>query len=138
MVVESHGSSAWQANGVISMRSRWITFIRFGLGSAIVVSAVAAPIGTASVAILVLFGVSSISLFDGALFGGGVGALVGSAFAFAYAVLKRDLISSLKAENEEPCISISESTSNAPQTSSQGYERADFAMLRTSLHSLMF
>jgi hypothetical protein len=120
------------------MRSRWITFIRFGLGSAIVVSAIAAPIGIASVAVLVPFGVSSISLFDGALFGGGIGALIGSAFAFTCAVLQRDVVSSLEAESEERCIFISQSTSNSPNPSSQIYERADFALLRTSLNSLMF
>jgi hypothetical protein len=120
------------------MRSRLFNCVRFGLGAAIVSSVVAVPIGVVVVAIAILFGTRSISLFDGALFAGCSGAIIGLLVSLPYAILKRDVLSSLKAEMERPSISISPPTSNSPHAKSKPSERADYEMLRTSLKSLMF
>jgi hypothetical protein len=118
------------------MRSRLIHCVRFSLGSAILVSVVAAPIGVAVVAIAIVFGARSISLFDGALFAGSSGALIGLLVSLPYAILKRDVLS--KAERERPSISISQPTSSSKYLTSKPNERADYEMIRTSLKSLMF
>lgn len=123
------------------MLSRTSDIARFSLGGAIVGGLIAGIIGSLVVGALRIADITSLNALDGALYAGAAGAGAAAILAAFYALVKQEdisrLVDEMEAVSQHPKRESSFHSHPEP-SSARRTERADYAVVRSTLQSLMF